>query len=171
MSTKMATMMRTLASVSHPISRRASPTILQSRNLLPSIRTYSSPTSTPPGITAILSKNACPPVGPYSQAILTPTLIFVSGQLPATADGTLIAGTITQKTSACLSALSAILTSANSSLQKIVKVQIFLTDMDDFAEMNREYAKWITHAPARSCVAVKALPKGADIEIECIAVP
>jgi 2-iminobutanoate/2-iminopropanoate deaminase len=100
-----------------------------------------------------------------------PSLIFVSGQLPALANGTLITGSITHKTSACLGALSAILTEAGSSLQKIVKVQIFLTDMKYFAEMNQEYEKWITHKPARSCVAVKELPKGVEIEIECIALP
>ncbi len=75
------------------------------------------------------------------------------------------------RTKACLKALSAVLEEANSSLEKIVKVQIFLTDMNDFVEMNAEYEKWIKHKPARSCVAVKSLPKGVDIEIECIALP
>lgn len=78
---------------------------------------------------------------------------------------------MTEKTAACLKALSAVLTEANSSLEKIVKVQIFLTDMKDFAEMNAEYEKWIVHKPARSCVAVRGLPKGVDVEIECVAVP
>jgi reactive intermediate/imine deaminase len=76
-----------------------------------------------------------------------------------------------QRTGSCLKALSAVLTEAGSSLDKIVKAQIFLTDMKDFAEMNAEYEKWIKHQPARSCVAVKQLPKGADIEIECVALP
>jgi reactive intermediate/imine deaminase len=76
-----------------------------------------------------------------------------------------------QRTGACLKALSAVLTQAGSSLDKIVKAQIFLTDMNDFAEMNAEYEKWIKHKPARSCVAVKQLPKGVDIEIECVALP
>jgi 2-iminobutanoate/2-iminopropanoate deaminase len=78
---------------------------------------------------------------------------------------------VREKTKACIDALSAVLKSANSSVDKIVKVQIFLTDMKDFAEMNAEYEKWITHRPARSCVAVKELPKGVNIEIECIAIP
>ena len=56
-------------------------------------------------------------------------------------------------------------------MNRIVKVQIFLTDMADFAEMNAEYEKLITHKPARSCVAVKELPKGVNIEIECVALP
>jgi reactive intermediate/imine deaminase len=76
-----------------------------------------------------------------------------------------------ERTAACLHALSAVLTEAGSSLEKVVKVQIFLTNMDDFAEMNAEYEKIITHKPARSCVAVKQLPKGVNIEIECIALP
>lgn len=76
-----------------------------------------------------------------------------------------------EKTDACLKALSAVLTEAGSSLERIVKVQIFLTDMTDFAEMNGEYEKHIGHKPARSCVAVKQLPKGVDIEIECVALP
>jgi 2-iminobutanoate/2-iminopropanoate deaminase len=76
-----------------------------------------------------------------------------------------------QRTEACLKALSAVLDEAGSSLDKIAKAQIFLTDMKDFAEMNSEYEKWIKHKPARSCVAVKQLPKGVDIEIECVALP
>jgi reactive intermediate/imine deaminase len=78
---------------------------------------------------------------------------------------------MSQRTEACIKALSAVLTEAGSSLDKIVKAQIFLTDMKDFAEMNVEYEKWIKHKPARSCVAVRQLPKGVDIEIECIALP
>jgi reactive intermediate/imine deaminase len=80
-------------------------------------------------------------------------------------------GTIGEKTAACIKALLAVLTEAGSSLERIVKVQIFLTDMKDFAEMNAEYEKWITHRPARSCVAVKELPKGVNVEIECVALP
>jgi len=78
---------------------------------------------------------------------------------------------MTIKTQACLKALSAILTEAGSSLDKIVKTQVFLTDIKDFEEMNREYEKWIKHKPARSCVGVKELAKGVDVEIECIALP
>jgi enamine deaminase RidA (YjgF/YER057c/UK114 family) len=70
-----------------------------------------------------------------------------------------------------LKALSAVLTEAGSSIDKIVKTQVFLTDVKDFEEMNAEYEKWIEHKPARSCVVVKQLPKGADIEIECVALP
>lgn len=111
------------------------------------------------------------PVGPYSQAIKTPHAIYCSGQLPADAQGNIVTGTMGERTAACLNALSAVLTEAGSSLDKIVKVQIFLTDMKDFGDMNAEYEKIIKHKPARSCVAVKQLPKGVDIEIECVALP
>jgi len=76
-----------------------------------------------------------------------------------------------EKTRACLQALSAVLKAAGSSLDRVVKVQIFLTDMNDFSEMNVEYSEWIKHRPARSCVAVKELPKGVNVEIECVALP
>jgi len=106
-----------------------------------------------------------------SQAIKTPTAIYCSGQLPADLRGNLVEGSIREKTKACIKALSAILEEADSSLDRIVKVQIFLTDMNDFAEMNEEYSQWIKHSPARSCVAVKSLPKGVNVEIECVALP
>jgi 2-iminobutanoate/2-iminopropanoate deaminase len=91
--------------------------------------------------------------------------------LPADARGNLIEGSIAEKTRACLEALNAILTEAGSGLDRIVKVQIFLTDIANFAEMNAEYEKLIRHKPARSCVAVKQLPKNVNIEIECVALP
>lgn len=74
-------------------------------------------------------------------------------------------------TRACIQALSGVLEEAGSSLDKVVKVQVFLTNMNHFQEMNKEYEKWIKHKPARSCVAVHQLPKGVDIEIECVALP
>ncbi len=107
----------------------------------------------------------------FSQAIKTPHAIYCSGQLPADAQGNIVDGTVAERTAAVLKALSAVLTESGSSLARIVKAQIFLTDMNDFAEMNAEYEKWIKHKPARSCVAVKQLPKGVNIEIECVALP
>ncbi|PQE04368.1 endoribonuclease L-PSP protein [Rutstroemia sp. NJR-2017a BBW] len=106
-----------------------------------------------------------------SHATKTPFAIYCSGQLPTGLDGKVVKGTMKDMTRACLSNLKDVLTAADSSLDKIVKVQIFLTRMKDFAEMNEEYVQWIKHAPARSCVAVKQLPKGVDIEIECVALP
>lgn len=100
-----------------------------------------------------------------------PGLIFVSGQIPATPAGELVEGTVGEKTAVCAQAIKAILEDAGSSIDKVVKVQVFLTDMADFADMNAEYAKWFTGKPARSCVAVKQLPKGVNVEIECIALP
>ncbi|QSZ34477.1 hypothetical protein DSL72_006071 [Monilinia vaccinii-corymbosi] len=110
-------------------------------------------------------------IGPYSHVVKTPSAIYVSGQLPMDFEGNLVEGTIGQKTKAVLQNLSEVLSAAGSSLDKVVKVQVFLTDMEDFAEMNMEYENWLTHKPARSCVAVKELPKGVSIEIECIAAP
>ncbi|TGO12793.1 hypothetical protein BTUL_0082g00390 [Botrytis tulipae] len=122
-------------------------------------------------ITTINSANLPAPIGPYSHAVQTPFGVFVSGQLPADFEGNLVEGTMREKTEAVLKNLQEVLVTAKSSLDRIVKVQVFLTDMKDFAEMNEEYEKWITHKPARSCVAVKELPKGVNIEIECIALP
>ncbi|KAG9245424.1 endoribonuclease L-PSP [Calycina marina] len=125
----------------------------------------------PSDMIPILSQKAMPPVGPYSQAIKTPHAIYCSGQLPADSKGKPVEGSMREKTKACLQALSAVLEEAGSSLDRVVKVQIFLTDMKDFAEMNAEYETCIKHRPARSCVAVKELPKGVNVEIEVIALP
>ncbi|KAK1757516.1 Endoribonuclease L-PSP-domain-containing protein [Echria macrotheca] len=121
--------------------------------------------------TPVFTKKAAPPAGPYSQAIKTPGAIYCSGQIPCDAEGNLVDGTIQEKTKACISNLKAVLEAADSGIEKVVKVNVFLTDMANFANMNEEYAKWFTHKPARSCVAVKQLPKGVDVEIECIALP
>ncbi|KAK2069552.1 hypothetical protein P8C59_004120 [Phyllachora maydis] len=123
------------------------------------------------GGSPVFTENAAPPAGPYSQAIKTPSAIYCSGQIPCDASGNLVEGTIQEKTAACIKNLKAVLEEAGSSLDKVVKVNAFITDMSNFASMNEEYAKWFTHKPARSCVAVKQLPKGVDVEIECIALP
>ncbi|KAK3059679.1 hypothetical protein LTS18_010289 [Coniosporium uncinatum] len=117
----------------------------------------------------IFTDKACPPAGPYSQAIASGPHIFVSGQIPADASGALVSGSIADKTTACCKNIAAILEAANSSMEKVVKVNVFLDDMAHFAEMNGVYEKWFAHRPARSCVAVKQLPKGVPVEIECIA--
>jgi 2-iminobutanoate/2-iminopropanoate deaminase len=74
-------------------------------------------------------------------------------------------------TELCIKNLAAVLTAAGSDISKVVKVNVFLTTMDNFAEMNSVYEKLFTHKPARSCVAVYQLPKGVPVEIECIALP
>ncbi|KAH8783817.1 Endoribonuclease L-PSP/chorismate mutase-like protein [Hyaloscypha sp. PMI_1271] len=120
----------------------------------------------------VFSKDAAFPAGPYSQAIATPSTIYCSGQIPCTPTGeilTLESSTISAMTELCISNLSAVLKAAGSSIEKVVKVNVFLTTMDNFAEMNAAYEKFFNHKPARSCVAVYQLPKGVPIEIECIA--
>ncbi|EXJ86694.1 endoribonuclease L-PSP [Capronia epimyces CBS 606.96] len=115
---------------------------------------------------SVFTRNAAPPAGPYSQAIKAAGQVFCSGQLPTDPAGVLITGTVAEKTEACIRNLKAILGEAGSELGKV----IFLSDMQYFQEMNAEYEKWFSHKPARSCVAVRTLPKNADVEIEAIAI-
>ncbi|KAF1990224.1 endoribonuclease L-PSP [Aulographum hederae CBS 113979] len=117
----------------------------------------------------IFTANACPPAGPYTQAIATGNIIFVSGQIPADKEGNLVEGSIAQKTESCCKNVIAILEEAGSDISRVVKTTVFLDDMANFAEMNGVYEKFFAHKPARSCVAVKQLPKGVPVEIECIA--
>ncbi|USP76219.1 hypothetical protein yc1106_03493 [Curvularia clavata] len=121
------------------------------------------------GIKSVSTANACPPAGPYSQAIIAGPSIFVSGQIPADTKGNLIEGSIADKTKMCCENIKGILTEAGVGLDKVVKVNVFLDDMAHFAEMNSVFEKYFAHKPARSCVAVKQLPKGVPVEIECIA--
>ena len=93
----------------------------------------------------------------------------MSGQIPADKTGALIEGNITDKTTQCCENIVAILKEANTPVEKVVKVNVFLDDMAHFAEMNGVFEKYFAHKPARSCVAVKQLPKGVPVEIECIA--
>ncbi|PBP24266.1 protein HMF1 [Diplocarpon rosae] len=104
--------------------------------------------------------------------IATSSTIYCSGQIPCDPSGTILtldSSTITQMTELCIKNLSAVLKEAGSDISKVVKVNVFLTSMDNFAEMNATYEKFFTHKPARSCVAVYQLPKGVPVEIECIA--
>ncbi|KAI9748999.1 MAG: hypothetical protein M1835_001664, partial [Candelina submexicana] len=87
-------------------------------------------------MTRISTKDACPPAGPYSQAIKTFHAIYVSGQIPASSDGSLVSGSIADKTEQCIANVRAILAAAGSSIEKVVKTTVFLTDMDNFGEMN-----------------------------------
>lgn len=110
-------------------------------------------------------------IGPYSQAIKAGNLVFVSGQLPIDpATGKFAEGGIQGLTKQSILNAKAILEAAGSSLSKVVKTTVFLADMADFAAMNEVYAQYFTEPfPARSAVAVKTLPKGALVEIECVA--
>nr|OQO27873.1 hypothetical protein B0A51_05186 [Rachicladosporium sp. CCFEE 5018] len=117
----------------------------------------------------ISSRRAAQPVAPYTQAIAAAGQIFVSGQIPADAQGNLVEGSIADKTKACCEALKNILEDAGSGIHRVVKTTVFITTMDNFAEMNGVYGEYFKHKPARSCVAVKELPKGVPVEIECVA--
>ena len=119
----------------------------------------------------IIAPKAPAALGPYSAAVKVGELIFTSGQIPADpATGELAPGGIAQQTEQSLKNLSAVLEAAGSGLDKVIKTTCFLTDMADFAAFNAAYGKYFSqHKPARSTVAVKALPKGALVEIECVA--
>lgn len=123
---------------------------------------------------AIRTKDAPQAVGPYSQGIRAPggrEIVFTSGQLPAASDGTLVTGDIAKAARASLENVRAVLQAAGAEMSDVVKVTIYLVDMADFAAVNAVYETFFeAPAPARSCVAVAALPKGARIEIEAIAV-
>ena len=120
---------------------------------------------------AISTTNAPAVIGPYSQAIKAGELVFVSGQLPIDpATGAFAEGGIKELTRQSLTNMKAILEEAGTSMANVVKTTVFLADMNDFAAMNEVYAEFFAAPfPARSAVAVKTLPKGALVEIECIA--
>ena len=121
---------------------------------------------------AISTSKAPAAIGPYSQAIEAGGVVYVSGQLPIDpTTGAFAEGGIGALTRQSLTNISNILAAAGLTMGNVVKTSVFLADMDDFAEMNTAYAEFFTETPpARSAVAVKTLPKGARIEIECIAV-
>ncbi len=117
----------------------------------------------------IATQNAPGAIGPYSQGFVTGNLIITSGQLPVNpASGTMPEGIAAQAEQSCKN-VGAILEAAGSGLDKVVKTTCFLAHMEDFAAFNEVYARYFTSKPARSCVAVKELPKGALCEIEAIA--
>jgi 2-iminobutanoate/2-iminopropanoate deaminase len=121
--------------------------------------------------TVVTTNDAPAAVGPYSQAIHTGTLIFTAGQVPLDPEsGELVTGSIEEQTHRVLQNLSAILEAAGSGLDRAVKMTVFMTDLGGFLAMNEVYASYFpTDPPARSAVQVAALPLGADIEIECVA--
>ena len=115
------------------------------------------------------TKNAPGAIGPYSQGFVVGDFVFTSGQIPVDpATGNAPEGIAAQAEQSCKN-VAAILEAAGSSLEKVIKTTCFLADMGDFAAFNEVYAKYFTSKPARSCVAVKALPKGLLCEIEAIA--
>ena len=109
-------------------------------------------------------------IGPYSQAIVVGDMVFTSGQIPINpASGNIEAEGIAAQTEQVMKNLGAVLTAAGASFESAIKTTCFLSDMADFAAFNEVYAGYFTEKPARSCVAVKALPKGVLVEVEVIA--
>ncbi|MDE7241792.1 RidA family protein [Desulfovibrio sp.] len=122
--------------------------------------------------TVIKSASAPAALGPYSQAIRKGDILYLSGQLgivPTT--GELISSDVAEQTTQALANMKAVLAQAGASVEDVCKVTVFLTDMADFQTVNDVYARTFTaNPPARSCVAVAALPKGGRVEVEAIAV-
>ncbi len=110
-------------------------------------------------------------IGPYSQAIATDSYVFCSGQVALDpSSGELVAGSVGDQTRRCIENLSAVLEAAGTALPHVLKVTAYLIDMNDFPEFNDAYAEYFSgEPPARATVAVAGLPKGARVEIECIA--
>lgn len=119
----------------------------------------------------IEARGAPKAVGPYSHAMIEGDLVFCSGQVPLDpATSELVTGDIAAQTNRILENLAAVLAAAGSGLDRVVKTTVFLTDIGDFVAMNDAYAKRFgDHRPARSTIGVAALPRGARIEIECVA--
>lgn len=118
----------------------------------------------------ISTNNAPAAIGPYSQAIKVGDMVFTSGQIPLDpATGTMVEGGITEQAEQIMKNLGAVLEAAGSDFENAVKTTCFLADMNDFAAFNEVYGKYFVSKPARSCVAVKTLPKGALAEVEVIA--
>lgn len=110
-------------------------------------------------------------IGPYSQAIITGNMVFTSGQIPIDPKtGDVVQGGITEQAEQIMKNLQAVLTEAGTDMEHAVKTTCFLADIQDFAAFNAVYAKYFTKNPARSCFAVKDLPKAVLAEVEVIAV-
>ena len=109
-------------------------------------------------------------IGPYSQAMVVGGLVFTSGQIAINPEnGNIEATDVVGQTEQVMKNLTAVLAAAGTDMTRAVKTTCFLADIADFAAFNEVYAKYFTEKPARSCVAAKALPKGALVEVEVIA--
>lgn len=118
----------------------------------------------------ISTKNAPAAIGPYSQGMIVGNMIYTSGQIPINPEtGNIEATDIEKQVDQACRNIKAVLEAAGSSLEKVVKTTCFLQHISDFASFNAVYEKYFTGKPARSCVEVAALPKGALVEIEVIA--
>ena len=118
----------------------------------------------------ISTEKAPAAVGPYSQAVVVNGLLYTSGQIPLDPKtGAIVGNNITEQAEQVMKNLMAVLEAAGAKQENVVKTLCFLTDMKDFAAFNEVYARYFTNKPARSCVAVSSLPKGAICEVELIA--
>ena len=118
----------------------------------------------------VVTADAPAAIGPYSQAVIVGDMVFTSGQIPINPQsGNIEAEGITAQTEQVMKNLGEVLSAAGSSYEKAIKTTCFLSDIADFAAFNEVYAKYFTEKPARSCVAVRDLPKGALVEVEVIA--
>ena len=118
----------------------------------------------------VLTDKAPAAIGPYSQAKIAGGLVFTSGQIPVNpATGIVEANDVSGQTEQSCKNVAALLEAAGSSIDKVIKTVCFLADIKDFAAFNAVYAKYFTSCPARSCVAVKDIPKNCLVEIEAIA--
>ncbi len=118
----------------------------------------------------IYTKNAPEAIGPYSQAIKIGNMIFTSGQIALTPEGEFLDADVKTQTKQVCENIKAVLESSGAKIENVVKTTIFLDDINNFTAVNEVYGEYFAHKPARSTVAVKELPKGAKVEIECVAV-
>lgn len=123
------------------------------------------------GIDFVSTPDAPAAIGPYSQAVVHGGLVHCSGQVALDpSSGEIVAGGVAAQADRALRNLAAVLEAAGSSLGQVLKCNVYLVDMADFAAVNEVYAShYGSHRPARACVAVAALPKGALVEIDCVA--
>jgi 2-iminobutanoate/2-iminopropanoate deaminase len=119
----------------------------------------------------IVQTNQAPAaIGPYSQGIIVNNLFYSSGQIPLTADGVMVTGSVQDQTHQVFKNLQAVLAEAGASLETVIKATVFIKNMEDFVSINEVYGEYFsTHKPARSCVEVARLPKDALVEIEVVA--
>lgn len=122
-------------------------------------------------VVPVITAKAPQAIGPYSQGINCGELVFVSGQTPLRSDGSLVTGSVAAQTEQCLENVKEVLLGAALTMEHVVKTTVYMTDLTKFAEMNEVYAKrFVLPFPARATVQVSALPKGASVEIDAIAV-
>jgi 2-iminobutanoate/2-iminopropanoate deaminase len=129
----------------------------------------SAPSATRTTITTPLAPSA---IGPYSQAILADDTLYVSGQIAIDPDtGSMVNATLTEETERVLDNVGAVLQAASMTFENVVRCEVFLTDMNDYARVNEVYARYFNESPpARQAVEVAALPRDARVEVSCIAV-